>query len=463
MKIEWFLLCCLFLLVVCVVLVIGLVLVGFFGIIGVILFQVKYQIVFSGLCDWLENDVLVYFVLIDVGCNGCLLLLYFLFDLSFLWFGFGLYVVVEGEYGFYWELFLVIGCDFSFLVKLLLGEMCFVGLIDICMGWLYYYSYGVVFELQDDKQVLIIFMVVQIEDQFQGENVIYWCLLIIYLFMLGVMLIVLQMLLLCWSFILLCKVVVDMSWVECGKSDLFDSQYLLEFIGFIECINGFIESECEQCMCYCNMLVDFVYSLKMLLVVMCLWLEFFSEVLILVYDVFDQVCCMDELVVYQFVCVVIIGCQLFVIVIFIGGYVEDLVQSLEKVYVVKNVLCEFEIDEGVVFYGEQGDLFELMGNLLENVFKWLCYCVLLVIKVLLQVGKQCLGLLMSVEDDGLGIEFDQVDWVFQCGVCGDECVQGYGIGLFIVQDIVWVYQGELVVDCLVEFGGVCFSVILLLG
>jgi two-component system sensor histidine kinase PhoQ len=43
-------------------------------------------------------------------------------------------------------------------------------------------------------------------------------------------------------------------------------------------------------------------------------------------------------------------------------------------------------------------------------------------------------------------------------VRGDERVQGHGIGLSIVQDIVHAYQGELVVDRSPELGGARFSV-----
>ena len=135
-------------------------------------------------------------------------------------------------------------------------------------------------------------------------------------------------------------------------------------------------------------------------------------------------------------------------------------QSLEKVYAAKNVLCEFEMEDGAAFYGEQGDLLELMGNLLENAFKWARHRVLLVARVIPQAGRQRPGLWLSVEDDGPGIEADQIDRVLQRGVRGDERVQGHGIGLSIVQDIVRAYQGELAVDRSVELGGARFCVTL---
>jgi two-component system, OmpR family, sensor histidine kinase PhoQ len=175
-------------------------------------------------------------------------------------------------------------------------------------------------------------------------------------------------------------------------------------------------------------------------------------------NVLDQVRRMNELVAYQLARAATSGRQTFASAVPIAGHAEDLVQSLEKVYASKNVLCEFDIADGAVFYGEQGDLLELLGNLLENAFKWAGHRVLLVAKMQPQPGRQRPGLLLSVEDDGPGIAEDKIEKVLQRGVRGDERVQGHGIGLSIVQDIVHAYQGELTVDRSSELGGARFCV-----
>jgi two-component system sensor histidine kinase PhoQ len=68
------------------------------------------------------------------------------------------------------------------------------------------------------------------------------------------------------------------------------------------------------------------------------------------------------------------------------------------------------------------------------------------------------GLLLAVDDDGPGIEPDRVTQLLQRGVRGDERVQGHGIGLAIVQDIVRGYRGELDVGRSEELGGARFEV-----
>ena len=68
------------------------------------------------------------------------------------------------------------------------------------------------------------------------------------------------------------------------------------------------------------------------------------------------------------------------------------------------------------------------------------------------------GLLLAVDDDGPGIAPEKVAQLLQRGVRGDERVQGHGIGLAIVQDIVRGYRGELEVRRSEELGGARFEV-----
>ena len=76
------------------------------------------------------------------------------------------------------------------------------------------------------------------------------------------------------------------------------------------------------------------------------------------------------------------------------------------------------------------------------------------------VGNRRAGLLLAVDDDGPGIAEEDVAHVLQRGVRGDERVQGHGIGLAIVQDLVRGYRGELQVTRSQELGGARFEVIL---
>jgi two-component system sensor histidine kinase PhoQ len=136
------------------------------------------------------------------------------------------------------------------------------------------------------------------------------------------------------------------------------------------------------------------------------------------------------------------------------------VRGLEKIYASKGTICEFDIDPAARFHGEPGDLQELLGNLLENAFKWAGSRVLLTVRIGEEAPNRRAGLRIAVDDDGPGIPPDRVAAVLQRGVRGDERVQGHGIGLAIVQDIVRSYRGELEVGASPELGGTRFQVTL---
>ena len=167
---------------------------------------------------------------------------------------------------------------------------------------------------------------------------------------------------------------------------------------------------------------------------------------------------MGDLVSYQLARAASAGHALFAAPIAIEPHAEQIVRGLEKVYASKGVLCEFELAEGVQFHGEPGDLQELLGNLLENAFKWARSRVLLTVRPGEVAGNRRPGLLIAVDDDGPGIPEEKVALILQRGVRGDERVQGHGIGLAIVQDIVRGYRGTLEVCPSEELGGARFEV-----
>jgi two-component system sensor histidine kinase PhoQ len=437
----------------------GFVLAGFLGLVGLTLSQANKERALSALHDRLQNFAIAYITNFDVNRYDRILPPDTSPDPNFSRPGSGLYAVAVGDKGFHWESASAIGRDFSFLAPLAPGASRFVGPIDTRMGRLYYYSYGVAWDTQGSKSVRFTIMVAQTEDQLEGGNAAYRRALVIWLSILGVMLIVLQLLLLRWSLTPLRKVASDVSRVERGDSEQLDSQYPIELTGLTERINAFITNEREQRTRYRHTLDDLAHSLKTPLAVIRSQLESAAtDEATRRSSLLDQVRRMNELVAYQLARAATSGRQTFASAVPVASHAEDLVKGLEKVYADKNVLCEFDIDDGAVFYGEQGDLLELLGNLLENAFKWVNHRVLLVVKMQPQAGRARPGLLLCVEDDGPGIASDKIEKVLQRGVRGDERVQGHGIGLSIVQDIVHAYQGDLVVDRSPELGGARFCV-----
>jgi two-component system sensor histidine kinase PhoQ len=276
----------------------------------------------------------------------------------------------------------------------------------------------------------------------------------------GVILLLLQMLVLRWSLRPLREVIADLKRVQMGHAAGMSDAHPRELEPLTASINAFIESERETLDRQRNTLADLAHSLKTPLAVMRARLDSGTDDADLRAEVDTQLRRMSDLVSYQLARAARSGHQLFAAPIEIEPHAEQIVTGLEKVYAGKRVLCEFEIAAQARFHGELGDLQELLGNLLENAFKWATSRVLLTIAEGEQASNRRPGLSITVEDDGPGIAEDRIAHVLQRGVRGDERVQGHGIGLAIVQDIVKSYRGELQVSRSAELGGAKFAIVL---
>lgn len=116
---------------------------------------------------------------------------------------------------------------------------------------------------------------------------------------------------------------------------------------------------------------------------------------------------------------------------------ERIIASLAKVYRDKVIAAAVDIDPGLVFRGPEGDLMEVLGNLLDNAFKWGRGRV----RIAADGGQG--GIEIAVEDDGTGIAPEAAEWVLQRGGRGDEGAPGHGIGLAVVREICEAYGGEI--------------------
>lgn len=86
---------------------------------------------------------------------------------------------------------------------------------------------------------------------------------------------------------------------------------------------------------------------------------------------------------------------------------------------------------------EQDDMLELLGNLVDNACKWARR------RIVIAVELRGSELLLRVEDDGPGIPPEQRAATLQRGTRLDESVEGHGLGLGIVSDMVALYHGRL--------------------
>ena len=381
-------------------------------------------------------------------------------DIRFMIPGSGLYASVRGD-GLRWESASSLGRSLPPVAFLEPGERRFEGPLRIIdargmENSVYAYSIGVIWESADDFRLT--FSIYEDASQIQEQVNIFRRALWGYLGLAAIFLLLVQTLVLRWSLLPLRDVERELSRVRQGRSQRLSGRHPRELESITESINSLIESERSHLERSRNTLSDLAHSLKTPLAVLRSRLDADASLPELREDVAAQVQRMNEIVSYQLSRAARSGHALFSAPIEIEPRAEEIVAGLEKVYAGRGVLCEFEIDPAARFHGELGDLQELLGNLLENAFKWASKRVLLVVQVEPAAANQRPGVSFIVDDDGPGIPEDAVERLLQRGVRGDERVQGHGIGLSIVQDIVAAYRGQLVVERAPELGGARFRV-----
>lgn len=442
-----------------------LVLIGFLGITGFALDRAYAHAALAGLNGRLQSYAYAYLAGVDVSSRSDRVIPP---DMTppnpeFLRPGSGLYAVIVGQNGFRWSTQSALGRDLPFDDLLAPGTTRFDGPIETAAGPLYVFGQGVEWIPPNDKGYRLTVYIAESEALYQAQAGVaaYRRTLSGWLAALGLALLVLQQILLRWSFSPLRRVARDITRIERGGAERLEGPYPTEVAVLTRGLNRFIESEREHLKRYRNTLDDLAHSLKTPLAVARSRLEAGGAADDLRGELLSQVQHMDQIVAYQLARAKSSGHSTFAAPIAVQVHAEAVVRSLERVYADKHILCEFDIDEDARFFGEEGDLLELLGNLLENAFKWAGGRVLLSVRKRLPDNPKAwrTGLEVKVEDDGPGIPPEQLERVLQRGVRGDERVQGHGIGLAIVEDIVRAYRGTLQVDRSAELGGACFHVV----
>ncbi|MDD2061179.1 sensor histidine kinase [Pseudomonas sp. GD03860] len=99
-----------------------------------------------------------------------------------------------------------------------------------------------------------------------------------------------------------------------------------------------------------------------------------------------------------------------------------------------------QVPPGLLLPWDREDLLELLGNLLDNACKWADS------QVLLSIEEQPEHYRMLIDDDGPGIPEAARAQVLERGTRLDEQVNGHGLGLGIVRDIVEAWGGRMTLE-----------------
>ncbi len=256
---------------------------------------------------------------------------------------------------------------------------------------------------------------------------------------LGLVLLLVQGAVLRWGLAPLRRLEGEVHAIETGSQKRIDGRYPRELEGLTDKLNALLARERAQLERYRNGLADLAHSLKTPLAVLRGASGEDSDPAVLAGQVREQCARMQQIVDYQLQRAALSGRTTLMAPVAMAPLIERIVSSLEKVYADKGVDCRPDIEPGLTFSGDEGDLLELLGNLIDNAFKW-CRG-----RVRIAARSSEGQMWLAVEDDGPGIPADQAARVLERGARADPSIDGHGIGLAVARDIAAAYRGELAI------------------
>ena len=255
----------------------------------------------------------------------------------------------------------------------------------------------------------------------------------------AVLLVAAQGVLLRWGLGPLRRVAGEIRAIEGGAQTTLGGDYPPELRALTENLNSLLQRERGQRQRYRDALGDLAHSLKTPLAVMRGALAEKTPAT-LVETVAEETEKMQRIVDYQLQRAAMAGpSSRLTTPLEILPVAQRIVASLDKVYRDKMVESAIEISPGLAFRVDQGDLLELLGNLLDNAYKWCAG------QVRLAVQRDEGALLLTLDDDGSGIPSSEAERLLQRGARADQSFPGQGIGLAVVAGIVNAYNGKITI------------------
>lgn len=237
--------------------------------------------------------------------------------------------------------------------------------------------------------------------------------------------------------------------VEQGERPAIEGNYPAEVRPVVQNFNRLLTHERHQRERYQHSLGDLAHSLKTPLAVMrgldLAAPEKSTPVLQ------QQISRMDEIISYQLRRAMTAAPALQTQGTLLDDVVPKLTGALQKVYADRQPQFQCTWPDQCRIPLEQGDAFELLGNLLDNACKHGAGRVRVTASL---QGERCV---LLVENDGQPVPEHERQRILQRGVRRDEQAPGQGIGLAVVQDIVAAYGGSLSVDDS-TLGGAAFRI-----
>lgn len=266
-----------------------------------------------------------------------------------------------------------------------------------------------------------------------------------WLFILMLVVVAIQLAWLGWTLKPLARFKQELQAVQQGNSYQLTGQYPTELQAVAKQLNTLLSTEQHQRSRYRNALSDLAHSLKTPLAVIQSQKELSPTSI-------EQISHINRTISHQLKRAQSAAGNAWHLGIKVLEVSDKLLRTLSKIHPTIDIKYAKSPEPNCIFYGDQSDLTELLGNLLDNA------CKAATSQVRLSVVQQEATLRFIIEDDGKGISEQQRDAIFERGKRVDTYEQGHGIGLAIVRDLVDSYQGHLTISSSSHLGGACFEV-----
>lgn len=239
-----------------------------------------------------------------------------------------------------------------------------------------------------------------------------------------------------WSLRPLRRLVRELGDIEAGQSERIEGNYPSELRSLTEGLNAMIVNERSQQSRYRNALGDLAHSLKTPLAVLHGIAERPQNLPEQHKLLHEQVSRMGHIVQHQLKRAATVGTRTLAEPTAIRPLVEKITGALTKVYHARQMTFAIDIAASLKLRADPGDLYELIGNLLDNACKYGQS------QVRIAAARDRWQVTITVDDDGPGFPEEALP-LLERGMRADTRHEGQGLGLGAVKDIVDAYQGQL--------------------
>jgi two-component system sensor histidine kinase PhoQ len=232
--------------------------------------------------------------------------------------------------------------------------------------------------------------------------------------------------------------------IESGRQSSITGDYPRELRALTRNLNALISARDTHVQRYRNALGDLAHSLKTPLAVLRAALEANRSEGDSLKVLQEQVAQMDDTIRYQLQRAATVGRNAFAAPLDVTPLLEPIAAGLRKVYHARGLTVTVAAEPASRFFGDRGDLMEVVGNLADNACKWARSRVEIRAHTLpRKQGQRRPALEVTVADDGPGMPANLVDKALRRGGRLDETAEGHGIGLSVARDVVETGYGGI--------------------